>query len=140
MLSKHAEACRYPHGHTRRIEVVVSSERLDANDMVVDFKALKLAVGEFIDRFDHSMALNSTDPLRGDMERVYPDSTVVFEGVDPTTEVMARHIFDFVERALANGFEGSTAGGSVYRIPAGTVRLERVRVGETPQSWAEYGE
>jgi len=140
MLSKHPEACRYPHGHTRRIEVVVSSETLDKNDMVVDFKALKLAVGEFIDSFDHAMALNSKDPLRADMERIYPNSTVTFEGVDPTTEVMAKHIFEFVQNVLTNGFEGAEDGGAVYRIPAGSVRLERVRVGETPNSWAEYGE
>ena len=140
MLSKHAEACRYPHGHTRNIEVVVSSEFLDANDMVVDFKALKLAIGGFIDSFDHAMALNSSDPLRADMERVYPNSTVVFEGIDPTTEVMAKYIFDFTKGVLASGFEGSAPGGAVYRIPAGSVKLERVRVGETPQSWAEYGE
>lgn len=135
MLSKHPEACRFPHGHTRRIEIVVSSEALDANDMVVDFKALKLALEEFIDQFDHAMALNSADPLRTDMERVYPGSTVVFEGVDPTTEVMAKRIYDFVSEVLVKGFESET-----YRIPGGSVRLERVRVGETPNSWAEYGD
>ncbi len=135
MLSKHPEACRFPHGHTRRIEIVVSSETLDANDMVVDFKALKLALEAFIDQFDHAMALNSADPLRADMERVYPGSTVVFEGVDPTTEVLANRIYDFVADVLAKGFESET-----YRIPSGSVRLERVRVGETPNSWAEYGD
>ena len=140
MLSKHPEACRFPHGHTRRIEIVVSSERLDANDMVVDFKALKLALEAFIDRFDHSMALNSTDPLRDDMERVYPGSTVVFDEIDPTTEVMAKHIFDFVAEVLSTGFEGQSGSGAKYRIEGSAVRLERVRVGETPNSWAEYGE
>lgn len=140
MLSKHPEACRFPHGHTRRIEIVVSTERLDANDMVVDFKALKLALEAFIDRFDHSMALNSADPLRDDMERVYPGSTVVFDEIDPTTEVMAKHIFDFVADVLSKGFEGQSGSGAKYRIEASAVRLERVRVGETPNSWAEYGE
>lgn len=140
MLSKHPEACRFPHGHTRRIEIVVSSETLDSNDMVVDFKALKLALGEFLDRFDHSMALNSADPLRADMERIYPGSTVVFDGIDPTTEVMAKHIFEFVVGVFTDGFEGKSRSGASYRIEPFSLRLERVRVSETPNSWAEYGE
>lgn len=132
MLSKHAERCRYPHGHTRRIEVVVSAPTLDENDMVLDFKALKLAVEQHIERYDHAMAINANDPLRSAMESVYPDSLIVFETADPTTEVIAGEIFDYVARVLTEGF---TADG--YTIPAGLATLERLRVWETPSSWAE---
>jgi hypothetical protein len=48
MLSKHPEKCKFPHGHSRRVEVVLSAETLDAADMVCDFKAVKLAIGEFM--------------------------------------------------------------------------------------------
>ena len=134
MLSKHPEACRYPHGHTRRIEVVVSGEGLDANDMVCDFKALKMALEHQIEALDHAMALNSGDPLLASMQGVYPQSLVIFENEDPTTEVLARWLFQTVDRILKEGFsEGH------YTIPAGSVTLERVRVWETPNSWAEYG-
>ena len=122
MLSKHPEECRYPHGHTRQIEVVVSSETLDSNDMVMDFKALKLAVSDYIQRLDHSMAVNSEDPLLESIRAVHPESLIVFEGVDPTTEVLARDLFDFASSVL----------------PCGVV-LERVRVWETPSCWAEFG-
>lgn len=135
MLSKHPEACRYPHGHTREVEIVVSSPELDAHQMVVDFKALKLAIQEIVEKFDHRMAINSKDPLRAEMERVYPGSTLVFEDADPTTEAMAKHIYDQVAEVLRLGFERGN-----YRIPAGVVQLDRVRVGETPTSWAEYGD
>src|ERR1041385_4624467 len=84
MLSRHPERRRYPHGHTRDIEVGVSSDQLDSNDMVVDFKALKLAVQDYIERFDHAMAVNSEDPLRHAMEMVHPGSLIVFDGRDPT--------------------------------------------------------
>lgn len=135
MLSKHPERCRFPHGHTRRIEVVVASEALDAFDMVVDFKALKRAVADHIERYDHAMAVNSQDPLLPEIRRVHPESAIVFEGVDPTTEVIAREIFDYVASVLREGYaEG------LYRIEPGRVTLERVRVWETPSSWAEYGE
>ncbi|MGV3614653.1 MAG: 6-pyruvoyl trahydropterin synthase family protein [Fimbriimonas sp.] len=140
MLSKHPERCRYPHGHTRRVEVVVASETLDASDMVIDFKALKLAVEDYIERYDHAMAINSEDPLRAELERIHGGCTVVFEGIDPTTEVIAKDIYDFVADILARGFEGHSKSGARYEIRAAAVTLERVRVWETPTSWAEYGE
>lgn len=139
MLSKHPERCRFPHGHTRTIEVVVSSERLDGNEMVLDFKALKLAIGDYIQRYDHAMAMNSADPLLPDLMRIHPESALVFENQDPTTEVMAKDIYDFVSEVLATGFVGSEKGVT-YTIPAGEVRLDRVRVWETPSSWAEVGD
>ena len=43
MLSKHGGKCRFPHGHSRRIEVVLVADQLNAADMVCDFKALKMA-------------------------------------------------------------------------------------------------
>jgi 6-pyruvoyltetrahydropterin/6-carboxytetrahydropterin synthase len=135
MLSKHPEACRFPHGHTRRIEVVVASESLDERDMVLDFKALRLALEEYIDRYDHSLAVNSSEALLPSLETLYPSGVVVFENQDPTTEVLARDIFEYVAGVLRVGFVSER-----YAIPAGSVRLERVRVWETPSSWAEYGE
>jgi 6-pyruvoyltetrahydropterin/6-carboxytetrahydropterin synthase len=135
MPSKHPERCKYPHGHTRTVEVVVAGNSLDPNGMLVDFKALRLAVQDHIDRYDHSMAVNSNDPLLPALKELYPaDAVVVFENEEPTTEAIAKEIFDYVASVLRQGF----AQGQ-YLIVAGTIRLERVRVWETPSSWAEYG-
>jgi len=133
MLSKHPERCRFPHGHSRRIEVVVSSDGLDANDMVVDFKALKLAVRDLIEQFDHAMAINKSDPLLAAIRETHPESLIEFD-LDPTTEVLAKHLFDEISAVLASGFSKKS-----YAIAPGQVTLERVRVGETADSWAEYG-
>lgn len=139
MLSKHPGRCRYPHGHTRTIEVVVASDRLDAMDMVLDFKALKLAIQEYVHGFDHAMAVNAADPLRATLEAAHPGSVIVFEGRDPTTEVMAEAMFRHVAAVLDSGFQGEE-GGVRYAIPGGSVRLERLRVWETPDSWAEFSD
>lgn len=139
MLSKHPEACRYPHGHSRTMEVVVSSKQLNENDMVLDFKALKHAIEDYVDLFDHSMAINSEDPLRKVLEKQFPEGVVVFEETDPTTEVFARDLFEFVDEILKKGWKTRTKSGIEYEIPAGRVKLERVRVSETASSWAEYG-
>jgi 6-pyruvoyltetrahydropterin/6-carboxytetrahydropterin synthase len=134
MLSRHSERCRFPHGHTRKIEVVVSGTRLDANDMLIDFKALRLAFQDHIDRYDHSMAINSMDPALPEMRARYPEcALVVFENTEPTTEALARELFEFGQQMLLKGFEASN-----YRIAPGQVQLDRVRVWETPSSWAEY--
>jgi len=136
MLSRHPEACRFPHGHSRRIDVVVSADNLDQNGMVLDFKALKLALEEAIDKYDHSLAVNSADPLIEDLRRIAGERLVEFADTEPTTEAMAKEIFDFVADVLRNGW---TSPDGMYAIPASSTTLERVRVTETPNSWAEYG-
>ena len=69
---------------------------------------------------------------------VHPDSILEFEDTDPTTEVMARDLFDHIDEVLRTGFEGESSSCITYRIEPGIVTLERVRVWETPSSWAEY--
>lgn len=139
MLSKHPERCRYPHGHSRKIEVVISATELDQNEMIIDFKALKLAVQSQLDIFDHSMAINSDDPLLPSLQQFYPEGVVIYENQDPTTEIMARDIFEMIHEILQKGWSGKSSSGTSYSIPAGRVKLERVRLWETGTSWAEYG-
>lgn len=134
MLSRHPERCRFPHGHTRTVEVVIAGERLNEDGMLVDFKALKRAVASHIERYDHAMAVNSRDPHLSALREAYPeDALVVFEDAEPTTEAMAEEIFGHVASVFDKGF----ADGP-YRIAPGAARVERVRVWETPSSWAEY--
>jgi 6-pyruvoyltetrahydropterin/6-carboxytetrahydropterin synthase len=137
-LSKHPEKCRFPHGHTRTIEVVLCAESLDGNDMVCDYKALKTVAERELERFDHAMLLAATDPYRESFAP-FAERVVVLEEGDPTTEVLARHLFHRIAAAFRPGMDVAAPGGAVYRVPA-SVRLERVRVFETPSTWAEYGE
>jgi len=139
MLTKHPERCRYPHGHTRTVEVVVKGDELDDRGMLADFTALKLAVGEFIERFDHAMLVSADEPLLPALRDMYPEGVIVFKEGEPTTEALARHIYDNVEHLFAEGCERKSASGVSYSIAAGRVSLERVRVWETPSTWAEYG-
>ncbi len=132
ILSKHPGKCRFPHGHSRQIEVVLAADTLDANDMVCDFKAVKQALQAFLDTWDHALALNTDDPNFAFYQQKHVARIIPFAHTDPTSEVMARTVFDEVSRALA------IAGRSDdFAIPAG-VRVERVRVTETSSNWAEY--
>lgn len=134
MLSKHPEKCRFPHGHTRRVEFVLEAAELDDSQMVCDFKLVKQAVGEWLDTFDHAMCMNTEDPAYEDFRKLYGDRVIGFEGLDPTTEVMAKEIYDHTAAALARH---AAAGDARYPLRA-SVRLVRVRVWETSSSWAEY--
>lgn len=143
LLSKHPGACRYPHGHSRRVEVVLSAERLDERDMVCDFKTIKLALQGFLAAWDHALAINSADPLlpalRGAAVPGMAERLVVLRDTDPTTEVLAEHVFTYLREAMRSGAAYSDADGLRYEFPPG-LRLERVRVGETSSSWGEYYE
>ncbi len=138
MLSKHPGRCRLPHGHSRRIDLVISSERLDERDMVCDFKALKLAVEGELDRYDHALAVNSADPVLGQLCETNRTRVVVFENEDPTTEALARRIYEFVAGEIARGGSYTDEHGNTFGLTQ-DLTLERVRVTETSSSWAEYG-
>lgn len=137
MLLKHPSLCRFPHGHSRRIDVVLSGESLDGNDMLCDFKTIKLAVQGYVRRFDHALAVNSNDPIVATLGPL-GERTVVFENQDPTTEAMAKRLYDFIASELSGAKTYTDENGHQYRFPAGVV-VERVRVTETSSSWAEYG-
>jgi len=117
---------------------VLRADALDANDMVCDYKALKTVVARELERFDHAMLLAASDPLK-DAFAPFAERVVLLEEGDPTTEVLARHLFAAIGRAFRPGMEVRTPGGAIYRVPD-TVRLERVRVWETPHTWGEYCE
>jgi 6-pyruvoyltetrahydropterin/6-carboxytetrahydropterin synthase len=135
-LSKHPEKCRFPHGHSLRIEVVARGRELNDQDMVCDYKALKMIVVDVVERLDHAMALNSSDPQLEGLAAI-GDRVLLFDDCDPTTEVLARWIFEQIGERLAAGGIVQAPTGTNYEIPA-DLELERVRVWETSSSWGEY--
>ncbi len=76
------------HGHDWRVEAVAAGDALDAIGVVVDFEALKKAVGEVASRFHY-----------GDVT-THPG----FAGQSPSAEAVARYFFREVRRGM--GAEG----------------------------------
>lgn len=124
MLSKHKGSCKFPHGHSRKIEVVIESEKLDENDMVVDFKKLKEVVKPLVDVYDHSICVNSNDSICDILKSRYNDRVIPFVDKDPTSEVMAKKIFDTIKKNFTSN----------------SVKICSVRIWETSSAWAEYME
>jgi 6-pyruvoyltetrahydropterin/6-carboxytetrahydropterin synthase len=137
ILTKHPGACRFPHGHSRTIEIVLVADTLDDRDMVADFKALKLAVQAHVERYDHSLALNTADAEFARYRAAYGERILPFPDIDPTSEAMAREIFHHARAALA---AAATSPADPRYLVRPVVRVEKVRVTETATSWAEYWE
>lgn len=136
MLSRHPEKCRFPHGHSRRVEIVLEAPDLDANGMVCDFKAVKDAVGEYLDTFDHALCVNTQDPMYHQLKEAYGAMVIGFEDTEPTTEILARTFFESFGRLLS---EYARRPDTPYHLRT-EVRVARVRVWETASSWAEFGD
>jgi 6-pyruvoyltetrahydropterin/6-carboxytetrahydropterin synthase len=135
-LSKHPAKCRSPHGHSRRIEVVLEANRLDAQDMVCDFTVIKEMTQEIMEAFDHALCLNTLDPMFATLKQAYGERVIGFPAEDPTTEVVARTLFKHIRGQLTKQARQREAR---YPLRRG-VRLVRVRVWETSRGWAEYEE
>ena len=104
-LREYAGNCERLHGHNWQVEVTVESDSLDPSGMAIDFRTIKGALGEVLAGFDHRY-LNEVAP---------------FDGINPSSENIARHLFEEMERKIPD-----------------PVRVARVTVWESEDARAEY--
>ena len=84
--------CSHLHGHSARVEIEMTSPKLNSKGMVVDFFDIKRTIGEWINRqLDHKMILWSKDPLAKLLKKAGEPVVLVKE--NPTAEMLARWIF-----------------------------------------------
>ena len=86
------------HGHNYFVTVSLTSNELDENGMVVDFKKMKKIIHEYFDQYDHSLILTPENPLT----KAYLDNfkengidaertRVFIWNENPTAEYMAKY-------------------------------------------------
>ena len=136
LLSKHPDKCRFPHGHTRKVELIFEADTLDDREMVFDFKLISRMIGDFLETYDHALCMNTEDPKLEFFKEAYGDRIIGFDGEDPTTEVMARTIYLHTKASLAQFVSQPDAEYPVRP----NVKIAKIRVWETTSSWAEYDE
>lgn len=116
-LLRYEGKCRHPHGHNGKVEIRLSSDRLDPLGMVVDFEIIKRVVQDWVDReLDHKMLLHREDPLIAVFRDMHEPYFVM--DANPTAERIARVIYDYA---------------ASQKLPVASVTLW-----ETPQSHATY--
>lgn len=120
-LSKHSGLCQNIHGHNLTILVGVKSEKLNLNDMVIDFSDLKKLVNNVLKEWDHTLLLNVDDyKLKGLIESYTRIQDFPF---DPTAESLAAVLFARLRVRLEESFN---------------VELEYVTIYENENSKATY--
>jgi 6-pyruvoyltetrahydropterin/6-carboxytetrahydropterin synthase len=129
-IPNHASRCRHLHGHRYALEVTLSGRIIDTEGaaqqgMVMDFSEVReIARRRVVDLWDHAfLACRSDRALLAFLDTVPGHRTVVFDA-PPTAEHLAAEAFRILDGA--------------YRSEYGNdLRLERVRLYETPNCWAD---
>lgn len=98
--------CDRLHGHNWKVEAVVKGKELDELGMLVDFKVVKNALKEVLDRFDHRY-LNELKPFS--------------DGLNPTAENLARIIFEELAPSKAFVRDSHLYAITVYETPNSSV-------------------
>jgi 6-pyruvoyltetrahydropterin/6-carboxytetrahydropterin synthase len=100
--------CENLHGHNWKVEVTVRARELDRAGLGIDFKILKAQTKRLLDELDHKY-LNELPPFRE---------------VSPSSENIARYLFEKLGAALNSG----------------NIRVERVNVWESEYACASFSE
>ena len=82
-LRNYQGKCENLHGHNWKVEACVRSEVLNETGMVLDFTKLKSGLKKVITTLDHS----------------YLNNLAYFKKVNPTSENIAKFIFDKLKKA-----------------------------------------
>lgn len=100
-------------GHNYNITINLYSNKLDKNNMVIDFKQLKKVIHEYFDQYDHSMILTPDNPLVEVYKKNFAENGIDFERSrlfvwpeNPTAEYMSKYwhdcLSDLINRELLN--------------------------------------
>jgi len=129
-IPSHKSQCKNLHGHRYAIEItltgdIIAQENTSENGMVMDFSDVKaIAKKSVVDAWDHAFLVYQHDlEVLNFLNSLPNHKTVVFPTV-PTAENMAAEAFKILK--------------SQYQDTYGNhLKLEKVRLYETPNSWAD---
>jgi len=103
-LREYDGKCENLHGHNWKVELEVAGAEPGDSGMLVDFKELKGILNDILERFDHKY-INELEP---------------FKRSNPTSENIAKYIYDEAKRAL--GKKVKAAAVSVWETDAASAR------------------
>lgn len=122
----HESKCRNVHGHRYTAEFTVAASELDGVGRVVDFGVVKNAVGSWIeDTLDHGYIHHPDDQVGA-----------YLAGLGHRTFAMPRDLGEPTAENLA-ALLGRVAG-EILRTENPDLLVQRVRVYETPNCWADW--
>ena len=78
--------CENLHGHNWKVDVTVAARELDKSGLGIDFKILKAETRRLLETLDHK----------------YLNDLPMFQGLSPSSENIARYLFEELGRTLNN--------------------------------------
>ena len=127
MLSNHDGLCSNLHGHTYKLEVTAASELIkegSSEGMVVDFGDLKSIIKDVIvDKFDHSFLF-------------WEEGSDAEKEIAAVVEKFGMRIVRFKDRPTAENMAIFIIN-TLNEYLKGSIKIVRVRLYETPTSYAE---
>jgi 6-pyruvoyltetrahydropterin/6-carboxytetrahydropterin synthase len=132
-IPNHASQCRHIHGHRYAIEVtlsgdVIAEQGVPEEGMVMDFSAVKAILQDcIVSHWDHAFLVYSMDRIVVDFLATLPGHKTIVLDCVPTAENLAKAAFEILRGAYRDQY-------------ANHLRLERVRLYETPNCWADAAE
>ena len=117
-IYEHEKKCRYLHGHSYRVKVLIRGE-LEEHGMLVDFGILKSNIHDLL---DHKVILYEKDPLVPLLEKAGQKLVVLDR--NPTAENLALFIASLIIRNFENVREVEVG---VFETPtqSGFVKMTR---------------
>ncbi len=130
-IPNHNSQCKHLHGHRYTIEIslsgdIISTEGQSEQGMVMDFSDVKrIANTHLVDLWDHAFLAYHGDKVVCDFLASLPNHKTVILDVIPTAENLAQIAFGILNPAYQDTYGNH-------------LRLEQVRLYETPNNWADY--
>ncbi len=129
-IPNHSSQCRHLHGHRYALEITLSGKIITADGaaeqgMVMDFSEVKtIAQRHVADIWDHAFLAWRDDKSVVEFLQTLPGHKTVLFDAPPTAEQLAVTAFRILDK--------------VYRDQYGNgLKLENVRIYETPNCWAD---
>jgi 6-pyruvoyltetrahydropterin/6-carboxytetrahydropterin synthase len=129
-IPSHGSQCRHLHGHRYALEVtlsgdIITREGAPEQGMVMDFAEVRaIAWRHLVQAWDHAFLVYEKDAAVVEFLNSLPGHKTVVLSAPPTAENLALEAFRILDVA--------------YRDVYGNhLRLERVRLYETPNCWAD---
>lgn len=132
-IPNHNSQCRHLHGHRYAIEItlsgnIITAEGASEEGMVMDFSDVKrIAKERVVDAWDHAFLVYRNDKTVLDFLNAIPNHKTIVLDVVPTAENLAKCAFKLLDSAYRDTFGNE-------------LKLARVRLYETPNNWADYGD
>lgn len=127
LQTSYAMKCQHLHGHRYEVEITVSSDHLNEDNMIVDFKRLKETVKRVLDdKWDHACCFKKDDPLVPSLLKDAHTERLHIVDFNPTLEWMVKYWFDELNKAfISEGLD---------------IKMYSLKASETAKNTCEYTE